>query len=87
MKCSPVAVCLCRRALRNRLSSPAVMILKAANSLGYPLVVKPAEQGSSVGVTIVQQPTNWFRLFRMCFNGDHGFCWKSLSVDEKSQFR
>jgi D-alanine-D-alanine ligase len=39
----------------NRLSSPS-MILEAVNSLGYPLVVKPAEQGSSVGVTIVQQP-------------------------------
>ena len=37
----------------NRLSSTA-LIHEAARCVGYPLVVKPAEQGSSVGITIVQ---------------------------------
>jgi len=39
----------------NRFSSGA-LIQEAARSVGYPLVVKPAEQGSSVGVNIVHQP-------------------------------
>lgn len=36
----------------NRFSSPA-LIHEAARTVGYPLVVKPAEQGSSVGISIV----------------------------------
>lgn len=38
----------------NRISSSA-LIHEAARCVGYPLVVKPSEQGSSVGVSIVQQ--------------------------------
>jgi D-alanine-D-alanine ligase len=38
----------------NRISSPS-LIHEAARCVGYPLVVKPSEQGSSVGVSIVQQ--------------------------------
>lgn len=38
----------------NRFSSGA-LIQEAARSVGYPLVVKPAEQGSSVGVSIVHR--------------------------------
>lgn len=37
----------------SRFSSPA-LIHEAARSVGFPLVVKPAEQGSSVGISIVQ---------------------------------
>ena len=38
----------------NRISSPS-LIHEAARCVGYPLVVKPSEQGSSVGVSIVHQ--------------------------------
>ena len=38
----------------NRISSPS-LIHEAARCVGYPLVVKPSEQGSSVGISIVQQ--------------------------------
>lgn len=38
----------------NRRSSPS-LVLEAAKSVGFPLVVKPAEQGSSVGITLVHE--------------------------------
>lgn len=37
----------------NRISSPS-LVHEAARCVGYPLVVKPSEQGSSVGVSIVR---------------------------------
>ncbi len=39
----------------------------AAEAVGYPLVVKPDGQGSSLGVTIVEQPEQLSRALSNCF--------------------
>ncbi len=41
-----------------------------ANEIGYPLVVKPDRQGSSIGVTIVGSPSELRAAFDCCFRFD-----------------
>ena len=45
-------------------------IAARANELGYPLVVKPDAQGSSIGVTIVRSPENLTDAVSQCFYFD-----------------
>ncbi|MBS0262299.1 MAG: D-alanine--D-alanine ligase [Planctomycetes bacterium] len=46
-------------------------IEQLADQLGYPLVVKPDAQGSSLGVTIVQQKAQLAEALDRCFQLDH----------------
>lgn len=45
-------------------------IRKQADQLGYPLVVKPDSQGSSLGITIVRHPYDLANALRLCFQFD-----------------
>ncbi|MEZ6044732.1 MAG: D-alanine--D-alanine ligase [Planctomycetaceae bacterium] len=48
----------------------ASTIHQKASSIGYPLVVKPDAQGSSLGVTIVQTPEDLPQALARCFHYD-----------------
>ncbi|QDU82006.1 D-alanine--D-alanine ligase Ddl [Polystyrenella longa] len=48
----------------------ATSIHQKANSIGYPLVVKPDAQGSSLGVTIVRSPEDLPQALARCFHYD-----------------
>lgn len=41
-----------------------------ASEVGYPLVVKPDAQGSSLGITIVRHPADLINAVRLCFEFD-----------------
>jgi D-alanine-D-alanine ligase len=51
-------------------SDSAARIQQQANALGYPLVVKPDGQGSSLGVTIVRDPNELPQALARCFHFD-----------------
>jgi len=51
-------------------SDSADRIQKHVESLGYPLVIKPDTQGSSLGVNIVQTPEELPRALSQCFHYD-----------------
>ncbi|HEY2253191.1 MAG TPA: D-alanine--D-alanine ligase [Planctomycetaceae bacterium] len=51
-------------------SDTAHRIGQQAHQLGYPLVVKPDTQGSSLGVTIVQKPADLPAALARCFHYD-----------------
>lgn len=51
-------------------SDTAERILSHASTLGFPLVVKPDTQGSSLGVSIVQGPDELLCALPKCFNLD-----------------
>jgi D-alanine-D-alanine ligase len=57
-------------ATRLRLDDPAGFASSAANTIGYPVVVKPDRQGSSIGVTIVRSPTELDAALAACFRFD-----------------
>lgn len=43
---------------------------RKANAVGYPLVVKPDTQGSSLGISMVRQPSELSRALKLCFQFD-----------------
>jgi D-alanine-D-alanine ligase len=45
-------------------------IARLVSSIGYPLVVKPDAQGSSLGVSIVREPRELDAALRLCFQFD-----------------
>lgn len=49
---------------------PPESVAAKANEIGYPLVVKPARQGSSVGVSIVSDSTQLKAAVDLCFQHD-----------------
>ncbi len=51
-------------------SDDATRIAKQAAKLGFPLVVKPDAQGSSLGISIVQAPHELVRALDRCFHFD-----------------
>jgi D-alanine-D-alanine ligase len=51
-------------------SDDATRIERQAKKLGYPLVVKPDSQGSSLGVSIVRSPDELPRALTRCFHYD-----------------
>jgi len=51
-------------------SDDEVRLHAAAEAIGYPLVVKPDRQGSSIGVTIVETPDRLLDATRECFRFD-----------------
>jgi D-alanine-D-alanine ligase len=54
-------------------SDDARHIERLARGLGYPLVVKPDRQGSSLGVTVVPSPNELPAALALCFHyGPHG---------------
>jgi len=56
--------------------APGVVMQRTGNGampaqLPWPLVVKPAKEGSSVGVSVVQKPWQWKRALKRAFEYDH----------------
>lgn len=51
-------------------SDSALRIQQQAASIGYPLIVKPDSQGSSLGVTIVRSPDDLPQALSRCFHFD-----------------
>ena len=56
--------------------APGVVIQRAGNrampmQLSWPLVVKPANEGSTVGASVVQKPSQWTRALKQAFEHDH----------------
>jgi D-alanine-D-alanine ligase len=51
-------------------SDTAHRILQQADQIGFPLVVKPDTQGSSLGVTIVRRPEDFPSALAACFHYD-----------------
>lgn len=49
-------------------SDSAIRIQQQAQAIGYPLAVKPNEQGSSLGVTIVRTPEELPQALARCFH-------------------
>lgn len=57
-------------ATRIRTTDPAGFAYSAADALGYPLVVKPDRQGSSIGITIVPSRAHLDAALESCFRFD-----------------
>lgn len=53
-----------------RATDPAGFARSAAHSIGYPVVIKPDRQGSSIGVTIVPSPALLEAALAECFRFD-----------------
>jgi len=56
--------------------APGVVMQRAGNQaiptqLPWPLVVKPANQGSTVGVSVVRKPSQWRHALKRAFERDH----------------
>ena len=56
--------------------APGVVIQRTGNramptQLAWPLVVKPANEGSTVGVSVVRNPSQWKRALKQAFEHDH----------------
>jgi len=51
-------------------SDDLARLQRIAAQMGYPLVVKPDTQGSSIGVTIVERPSQFDASIRTCFQFD-----------------
>lgn len=49
---------------------PIEAVCAKAEAIGYPLVIKPARQGSSVGVSIVAEPGQLAAAVELCFQHD-----------------
>lgn len=61
----------------------AAAITEKARRLGFPLVVKPRSQGSSVGITIVNRETQLASALARCFHYDsHGLIETAVLGDE-----
>jgi D-alanine-D-alanine ligase len=74
-------------------SDTAGRILHQAGQIGFPLVVKPDTQGSSLGVTIVEQPADLPAAVAHCFQYDafglleqaiRGSEWTVGSLDDRA---
>ena len=74
-------------------SDPADRILTRAKNLGYPLVVKPDAQGSSLGVSIISGPDELPHALSRCFSLDSfglleaaviGTEWTAGFIDDES---
>ncbi len=56
--------------------APGVVMQRDGNramptQLSWPLVVKPANEGSTVGVSVVRKPSQWKRALKQAFEHDH----------------
>lgn len=56
--------------LRSQYTADAAVVVKRVNALGYPVIVKPCNLGSSIGISVANDNTELFTALRIAFEWD-----------------
>ena len=56
--------------MRSQYTADAAVVIKRVNELGYPVIVKPCNLGSSIGISMANDNTELFTALRIAFEWD-----------------
>lgn len=65
-----VPVLKCEEFTKNDLSIITSKCLDVKNNIGFPCIIKPARQGSSIGIEICENEKNFEKIIKKCLNFD-----------------